>query len=170
METKDIIIENYDAKKYQDAIKNFDCGNFNLNNFLKFADEIGTTFLFVESATGAVVGYISFACGGLKLDKYVSPAIEVKLFAVDKKYQSKIDKESNRTYAYFYFRSFIEYFRSISRDTIKADYVILHSLDDKSTHFYEKFDFKKFSNKDDQKKVLVGNFEIDCTPMYFAID
>ena len=169
METKDIIIENYNADKYQDAIKNFDCGNFNLNNFLKFADEIGTTFLFIENATDAVVGYISFACGSVKLDKYVSPAIEVKLFAFDKKWQSKIDKESNRTYASVYFDSFIRYFKKVSRDTIKADCVILHSLDDKSTHFYEKFKFEKFENDSDRKKVLVGNFEINCTPMFLEI-
>ena len=168
MNTNDIWVANYNADKYQSAICNFDCGNFNLNNFLKYADDIGTTFLYVVKETKEIAGYISFACGSVKLEKYVTPAIEVKLFAFDKKWQGK-PLINGQTLASVFFDSAIRYFGKISNDTIKADCVILHSLDDKSTHFYEKFNFKKFSNKDDQKKVLVGNFEIDCTPMFLEI-
>ena len=172
------------AKKnsYSKEIKAFDCGNKHFTDFINCADDYGTAYLFVErqdNGNNNLIGFVSYCCGSLKLEGDVCPAVEIKLFAVDKKYQGQ--KIGNKSVAQYIMDSCFMLFNAISVKYIRADYVLLHSTDERATAFYSKIGFKEISNeivvvKDgeiieniDSNKSLSGMFETNCKAMFISI-
>jgi len=169
MDTEDIDILRYNRVKFASEIARFNCGDPRFTLFLKNAKNFGTTFLFVAKETQEIIGFISFCCGSMKRNDAIESAIEIKLFAFDKKWHGKADS-NKQTIADKYLRIFIRYFTRLSAKTIKADCIMLHSVP-RAVRFYEKFGFKKLISSDSTgKKVLVGRFEENCEPMFLMID
>ena len=165
-----IEIVSYDNSEYYTAIEKFNCGHKHFNEFLKSADEFGTTFLFIDKDSKSIVGFMSFCCSNIKIKGKIEPAIEIKLFAIDEKWQGEI--VDGDTLAKRFMKTFIEYFMQISEKTIKADYVVLHSMTKKSTNFYKGLNFIEVETDietGEQEKVRVGAFEKKCAPMFLKL-
>lgn len=89
-------------KEVKNQLKDFDCGNNDLNNYLKcFAYQndksgIGKTFVLFDD--DMVVGFVTLCSASInfedvpktiKLPRYPIPAIKIARLAVDRRYQNK---------------------------------------------------------------------------------
>lgn len=114
-----------------------------------------------------IIAYIAYRCYSINLLKKSKkenfPAIEVYAFAVSKKYQNLFIND-NLTLSHEIFNIMLNQFSEISNNHIKANYIVLHSVE-RAIHFYEKVGFRKAVNCD----VLEDDFHDECVPMIMAI-
>ena len=167
LDIKDVCIVRYDKEKYKESMKSFDCGSPTFNAFIYIACHYGTTFLIVRESTDEIVGFLSFCASSIKYEQKVFPAIELKLFAIDKKWHGY--KIGDETIAQIFLELFLNHFREISKTVIKADYIILFSLDQRSRRFYNRANFIEVGSTISEKSVMKGCFENNCIPMFLRI-
>ena len=127
-------------------LETFDCGNDELNNYLKkyasFNDyrNISKTFVSMDGET--VTGFVTLCTASLefkelpknynKLPKYPIPAVRIARLAVDKKYQRKGIGKTLMGYA---FKKII-----LASLSVGIKFVIVDAKE-KAKSFYEKFGF-----------------------------
>ena len=173
----DIECMNYEKDDLRNRIRDFNCGNNELNKFLKEADlHCVTTKVFVESSSKKIIGFCSFCCSCVltKSDTTIEkfPAIEIKIFAIDESYHGKEftqyphrNRRKNMTIADYVLRSMIIYFDELSQNTISAKFIVLESTK-KAMHFYSKNAFECFP---DTTSILRDEFGRGCVPMFRTI-
>lgn len=159
-----ISIVDYDKKLYREAIEGFDCNVDTLNVLLKEckSHHCSAKLLMFGNHIG---GYCAYRCYSIKIDGDIYPAVEIRGFAIDKRYQgTKID--SKQTVATGFMQEMIAIFKEISENTIRAKYVCLHSIDEpKVLKFYEKVGFQQLQ----EAQVLEDDFNDRCIPHFMSI-
>lgn len=138
----EVILSDYDR---------FDCGNEVLNNYLYasgYSDPDAVTYVVINENKHDIVAYFSLSCGAVyhkiyenRIEHY--PAVEIKNFAVDTKYQHMEDDDGD-TLAL----TILEYIKynlimDFTESVCGASRIILYSVPD-AVNFYKKAGFKAF--------------------------
>lgn len=142
------------------SFSDFDCGNENLNSFLKnYASQnekknISSTYLFVRSNDNnesLVIGYYAISTGELglnslslkekkKLPRYPVPIIRIVRLAIDLKFQKRgLGKQ-------LLFAALLKTYELSREVGIYA--VIVDAIDEEARSFYLKYNFKQFEDND----------------------
>lgn len=163
----DIEIVSYDKKKYLELIENFDCADCQMNKLLKEINSHHcTTKLLIWN--NEIIAYIAYRCYSINLWKNNRrenfPAIEVHGYAVSKKYHGMLFKDK-LTLSHFFFNIMIRYFSKIAKQTIKACFIVLHSVE-KAVNFYKKIGFQEARNCE----LLSDKFNDNCIPMIMSLE
>lgn len=178
-----MMIENIRYIKYSSSFKKdnyvkmaqFNCGDHNINKlFFKQTDKLhSTTYIFSDSNIGKIVSFLSFCTGAIQMHTkkglLVLPAVELKLFGVDKDYQKEYisSEDLKLKYSEFTFLWLIKYIQKVVKPVVNVEYLILHSVPKKHTlKFYEKMGMKYFT---ENETVHSSDFSQDCIPMYLKI-
>ena len=138
-------------KEVRDQLKDFDCGNDDLNVYLKcFAYQndkngIGKTFVLFDN--NQLVGFMTLCSAsinfeeapkGLNLPKYPIPAIKIARLAVDKRFQGK-------GYGKELLRHSLDKIATLST-FIGVRFVVVDAKEE-SKAFYERYGFTPLPNK-----------------------
>lgn len=154
--------------------RSFDCGNETLNDYLKIDakdDAHSTVFMIIDKDVQSVIGYYSLRCSGFVINCNnhftIYPAVEIKMFAIDEKYQhtsiSDIAEEGTLSDAILAY--VISEIYDFTNNYCGADKVILYSVP-KAVDFYSKNGFKAFEEfmLKSESRFLDG-----CIPMYLDL-
>lgn len=153
----------------------FNCGDRDINKlFCKKTDKLhSTTYIFSDSDTGKIISFVSFCTGAIQMHTkkglLALPAVELKLFGVDKEYQQKYiySDDMKLKYSEFTFLWLINYIQRIVKPVVNVEYLILHSVPNRKTlKFYEKMGMKYFT---ENENVHNSDFSKGCIPMYLEI-
>lgn len=168
-------IEKLDYAKHNGIIKDFDCGNDVLNEYLKteaYFDYDAVTHITVDKLDNCL-GFFSLSCSGLYLNdsrvNHIFPAVELKCFAIDRKYQGKYNCENSikSTYAELMLSKVIfDFIYDFTENLCGASRIILYSVP-KAVNFYRRADFDFFENMFlyDESSYLDG-----CIPMIYNFE
>lgn len=151
----------------------FDCGNVFINNFLynhSLDENISKTFLLIQNDK-IVIGFFSLCCSCLlekNNDIYTTenPAIEIKMFAIDKNYHDTIIEEYGHTYAHFMLLQCLNLIEKISSNYVGASCCVLTATDDGYPLYKNVGGFEEL---EDDYMVPDSNNEKHQTQMYRAI-
>lgn len=155
-------VVNYNKKKYLRSIEAFECKENNLNILLKELERhyCSAKLLINEDV---IIAYCAYRCYSVSIEEDIFPAIEVRGFAVDKKYGGVLT--NGKTIAMGFFDIMRNEFSSISEKTIKAKYICLHAINhEKVINFYKKIGFEELTGK-----VLEDEFNKDCKAMFIKV-
>ncbi len=153
----------------------FNCGNDDINQlFSKKTDKLhSTTYIFLDTETGKIISFVSFCAGAIQMKTknglLALPAVELKLFGVDKKYQHQClnSEDMKIKYSEFTFIWLINYIRKVIQPVMNVEYLILHSVPNKKTlKFYENMGMNYFTENENIHK---SDFSNGCIPMYLKI-
>ncbi len=161
----------------QCALGDFSCGNEYLDKYLKvdsIKDENVVTYLFTDDDNKKIMGYCSLTCSGIHYElegvRQTLPAIEIKYFAIDSRYQKLRFDDIDDDGAHFYLSDkllcdMIQICQTISCEVLGASYVVLYSVPD-AVHFYKRNCFHSYNEymKEDNIRLLDG-----CTAMYLEL-
>lgn len=172
-----VVIRDYDKKKFSPQLFAFDCGDDNINHFLIDAARhtCTTKLIFVHDKLAAFVSYncssferiVDIDCG--EAIKENEPAIEIKVYAVDKEFQHnnymvEIDGKQEK-FSHFIFNVFMMHLQKIAHNVIAASHFIVFSKKERSS-FLEQLGFRTLTS---EMHAHVNRFERDCTPMFATI-
>ena len=157
----------------KESVQSFNCGNEVINDYLKNKacdDTQAVTFIVKDMDSSEVICYYSLSCSGLILEHghankiTVYPAVEIKMFAIDEKYQhlpySEDADEGNLSDMLF--SDVISYIYDFTDNQCGADKIILYSVPD-ARSFYIRNGFCEFR---EFMKPSESWFTDDCEPMY----
>ena len=167
-------------KKYLNKLKKFDCTDNKINKFFQkhaIDDDESVTHLYINKNNNDIIACVSLSCSGIILDidnySYIYPAVEIKMFAVDKKYQGKpFSNGSDKTLSDVIFNNVLfDVIDSFTENYCGATHVILYSKI-KAVHFYQKHNFHSFKEYlvDDKSYSLKRNDSYtvsECIPLFF---
>ena len=155
----------------------FRCGQDYIDHYfstkmLKDDDAVSYCF-WTDDKKQELVGIASLSCSGIivkSLESYnISPAIEVKIFAVDEKYQHQVFPDADEDnghwsdYCWYYLLSEIIY--SIAESVCGAKHVVLYSLPD-AVSFYRRNGLQTFA----ELMTKPSNMLIEgCIPMFLNL-
>lgn len=159
-----------------DITKDFNCGNEIINNYLHskaLTDKKAKTFIVINTENNEVICYYSLCCSGFvtsSKNKFtIYPAVEIKMFAIDEKYQhmkySDDVYEDNLNLSDMLFAEVISFIYDFTDNFCGADEVILYSVPD-AENFYLRNGFKRFENFMLESSEL---FTDGCIPMYMNL-
>ena len=141
---------------FRDKIEAYNSGISRYNEVLKKNSPRRdvTTFLFIDTRNGQIIGYLAYCCSLLSVGRDIHPAIEIKTFAVDEKYRhnariiQKLDDTEHKCTS-FIFSIGIELLTCIGNTILSADYIFLKSENHpKVKNFYRDNDFVEFATTD----------------------
>lgn len=153
----------------------FNCGNEYIDNYYKenkiFLDNDAVTYCFwTDESKRALVGIASLSCSGIiiksKTQFYLEPAIEIKIFAVDEKYQHVTfpDEETNENWSDYCLFYLFEIIDDICTHC-GAAHIVLYSVK-QAEGFYKRHHFERFKELMERP----SNREIDgCIPMFINL-
>lgn len=128
-------------------IASFDCKNRNINDlFRKSLDKLHTTtYFFIDNSEGEkIIAFISFCASSIQIKQngiHALPAVELKLFAVDKAYQNRKFEMNGKEYKYseLAFEWLLSYMKNVIKPVLHIEYLVLYSVPNTNTvKFYEK--------------------------------
>lgn len=153
----------------------FNCGDESINRiFRKDTDKLHTTtYIFTSPESGRIISFVSFCASSIQIRNkkglFSLPAVELKLFGVDKAYQHQSILLDNREikYSEFAFLWLISYLTREVKPLINIEYLILHSVPNENTlKFYEKMGMQRI---DENQNVHDSDFSEGCIPMYLKL-
>lgn len=162
------------TKDYITLVQKFNCGNEVINNYLKnnaYNDSKATTFIVLDTKLNEIICYYSLNCSGFVIDNgnnfTIYPAVEIKMFAIDEKYQHMPYSESieDGNLSDMLFSEVIGFIYSFTDNFCGADKVILYSVPEAES-FYIRNGFKRFESFMLQSTSL---FLDGCIPMYLNL-
>jgi GNAT superfamily N-acetyltransferase len=169
-ETPNIKIVLYDKRSTRIFARTFDCGNSTLNSYLKkyaYKDNESVTYIIFNNSVS--IGYYTLTCYGIvkknDLGIEITPAVQIKFFALDKNYQGELYPGKNLKYSELLFSHVLEQISESAHKEFGAGYIILYSVPD-AVNFYKKFGFVETPNEfivSEQKK------KEGCIPMWAKI-
>lgn len=173
----DLINFNDDNLEQKYDIKNFKCTNENIDDYLynsalkDFNDGLTVTKLFINKKNKDIVAYFSLCSSAIvykimgKL--HYEPAIEIKMFAVNEKYQHMkySEDEEELTLSDMILSMVIGEIRDIGEKYCGVKSVILYSVPEAYNFYDRNFfeDFNEYMVKDQ------GCFTNDCKAMYMIL-
>lgn len=154
----------------------FSCGNTVMDNFFKYTaiDSIlDSAYAFIDYERNSLAAAASIACSSLQVvdngSYYDSvPAVEIKYFAVDSRYQ-QLRFSADRDEGYFsdaVLSALIGFIYKFTDDYCAATHILLYSTP-AAVHVYERNGFVKL----DESGIMVrhNRFLDGCTPMMFVL-
>lgn len=164
------------TESQKDIVQTFNCGNEVINEYLKTKacdDPQTVTFIVKDQENDMVICYYSLSCSGLILEHghankiTVYPAVEIKMFAIDEKYQhlpySEDADEGNLSDMLF--SDIISYIYDFTDNQCGADKIILYSVPN-AKNFYQRNGFCEFQ---EFMKPSTSWFTDGCIPMYMDL-
>lgn len=167
----------YSVAKQEDLMGvSFCCGqefidSYFSNKMLKDDDAVSYCF-WTDDKKQELVGIASLSCSGIIVKSRerfnITPAIEVKIFAVDEKYQHKVfpevdeDKEHWSDYCWYYL---LEIIWKIATSSCGASHVVLYSVPD-AVSFYKRHGLQDFVSLMTQPSNM---FIEGCVPMFLNL-
>lgn len=154
----------------------FNCGQEVINSYFEeklLTDNDAVSYCFwADDQKQELVGIASLSCSGIIIQSYnhfnITPAIEVKIFAVDEKYQHQPFPDDDcgsshwSDYCLYYL---IEKITEIAENSCGASHVVLYSVPE-AVSFYERNGFHTFVG--DMEKP--SNVFVDgCIPMFLNL-
>ena len=154
----------------------FNCGSEYIDRYFReelLNDDDAVSYCFWANAEKQeLVGIASLSCSGIIIrsaSSYnITPAVEVKIFAVDERYQHTIfpgaDEDAGHwsDYCWYYL---MEIVYGITDKHCGAGHIVLYSVPDAVT-FYKRHDFKAFA----ELMAMPSNMVIDgCIPMFLNL-
>ncbi|MBR6836695.1 MAG: hypothetical protein IKM72_11940 [Oscillospiraceae bacterium] len=154
----------------------FDCGNETMNKYLKeksYEDTKATTFIIKNNDDNTVICYYSLCCSGLVINTNdgnlfsMYPAVEIKMFAVDEKYQHipYYNEPDTCSLSDMLFYDVIGHINEFTENECAADKIILYAVP-KAESFYSRNMFKKF---EEYMKPASSWFTDECIPMFMSL-
>jgi hypothetical protein len=157
--------------------KNFKCGNKEIDKYLKekaLQDmECGNTVtkIIVNKQNNDIIGYYSICCTSIIMEtykhRYFSPAVEIKMFALDENYQGIIFscEDEEDMFSDHIFCEIIKKIVEITELYVGARTIMLYSVP-KAINFYKRNWFETFENYmlTDDNLYIKG-----CMPMYLEL-
>lgn len=173
---KDIPIEvDLFSSKFTHLLDFFDCGNDTINNYLKKAEAIcnegqGVTRVVIDAGQNKIIGFYTLACSsllyGFNDEIRGLPAVEIRMFAVDRNYQDlPYTEDDNIVVSDFILDNVIKDINDMSTETIGAAFIVLYAVPS-SVEFYKRSGFKELK---DFMKPMRDSFTEGCIPMYFKL-
>lgn len=166
-------------RSHRELAKRFKCGNVYIDWFIHTIackDKETVTYAAIDVKNELIISIMTLVASGIytnpsKLsmrEKIVIPAIEIRNFATDVRYQklSYSNDYNDNTLSYQIFNKYMKDILEMSKNVIGIKKVILYSVD-KAIPFYKKSrfkDFKKFMVRSDARSIR------GCTPMYFNLN
>ncbi|MBR6923228.1 MAG: hypothetical protein IKH50_01685 [Oscillospiraceae bacterium] len=164
------------TEEEKDTAQSFNCGNEVIDNYLKtkaYKDPQAVTFIVKDVNEDSLICYYSLSCSGLALDHGIGgkitiyPAVEIKMFAIDEKYQhtqfSEDPEEGNLSDYLFY--DVISHIFKFTDEQCGADKIVLYSVPE-ALNFYSRNGFSTF---EDYMKPSSDWFTDGCIPMYLDL-
>lgn len=165
--------------KYLAYLNDFSCGNVEIDNKLResLEDSQIVSFLVFDgdpddtSNNAKLVGVYSLSCSGFiyrfNEKMYIYPAVEIKYFAIDKRYQDRpfSDDPDDGCISNMILYKVIAQVFDFTENYCGADKIILYSTPN-AVEFYKKAgfeDFKEYMLKSSDR------FLNGCTPMYLNL-
>lgn len=157
-------------------IKSFHSGNDVLDKYFKqeaIKDTTSKTFLILDTLDNIeeIVGLYTLCCSGYIIEShdkyYIYPAVEIKYFAMNDKYQDILfSNEQDDCLSGCILSVIIGYIMNFTENYCGANKIILYSVPN-AVNFYKRSGFKPFENY-----MLKSNerYLEDCTPMYFDLN
>lgn len=157
-------------------LKNFDCGNEEINNHIQRYSSFSQSerfFLMVDVDKDKAICVYSLKStaiirtqGKRAKRAYYDPAIEIAIFAVDVEYQDiKCNFGETNGYLSDYFLCYVlSKISSINRNNCAVQFIMLFSTKD-AVHFYKRNQFREFTPYMRNKSPYIRY----CTPMYLPV-
>ena len=157
---------------HDEVVSGFDCGNEEINYYLKekaYIDYDCVTHLILSDDSQICMGYFSLSCAAVYMNDgykiHTKPAVEIKYFAIDKKYQGV--KLNDNTYANIILNKVIgDIIFGFTEDVCGASRIILYSTP-LAVNFYRKAHFVEF---DDSFFIDQSSYLDECIPMIYYYD
>lgn len=167
--------EEYDIDKFH-----CDDENINIEEYLKYSalddysKNISVTKLIINVDNKDVIGFYSISTTALAFEicgqRNQLPSMEIKFFAIDKKYQSMKYDESNDSeglnkLSNMIFFDILDLIRNLSEEVCGIHNIVLYSVP-KAYKFYRRHgfkDFEEFMIRDQASYIQ------DCVPMYMKL-
>lgn len=165
------------SNKYLSLIKNFSCDNKEIDNYLQnkamqdneFGN--GVTKLFLNESETEVIAYYTLNCCSMVIEQYhknyFAPAVEIKMFAVNKKYQklSYSEKKEDGVFSDFILCKIISEINNFTEYQCGANRIVLYAVKN-ALEFYGDIGFEDFTDimKKDNDLYLD-----ECTPMFLNL-
>lgn len=160
----------------KELTQHFDCGNEIMNKYLNeksFDDSKATTFIIKNNDDNTVICYYSLSCSGLVINTNggdlftMYPAVEIKMFAVDEKYQHipYYNEPDTCSLSDMLLYDVISHINDFTENECGADKIILYSVP-KAESFYSRNMFSRF---EDFMKPASDWFTAECVPMFMTL-
>lgn len=167
-------------KNHLDKIKIFTCGNDEIDEYLRkkaFEDlesGDGTTKVVIDTIHNKIIAYYTLCCSAIVANqynkKYYSPAVEIKMFALNQEYQKlKIEFSEDEDYeenlSDLILANVIKEVYEFTEDSCAARNIILYSVE-KAKSFYKRNSFESF---EDYMETSDSKYLNGCTPMFYGL-
>ena len=158
-------VANYFIDTEHESIADFDSGFSVFNDYLKQKSDSAVMHYIVEVETDVLIAYFSLlssaAIGGELSNIDVVPAIELKMFALDKRFQKK-------GIAAILLESVVKVIERYALECVGANIILLYSVPvDAVVNLYDKCGFRQASGIFVTYK---SPFNQGCIPMYKILD
>lgn len=164
------------AKQKDLAGISFSCGQPYIDRYFEtdmFRDTSAVPYCFwTDDSKQELVGIAALSCSGIIIksaDQFnITPAIEVKIFAVDEKYQHiKFPQadEDNGHWSDYCWNYLLSQIYTISDEICGAEHVVLYSVPE-AVSFYKRHSLQSFT----ELMTMPSNYPVSgCTPMFLNL-
>lgn len=149
----------------------FDCGNEYINHYIKRVavnDVDSTSFAYIDNEKNRAVCVYSLCCSGIVANQYnklyIYPAVEIKIFALDKEYQHKKANNTEDTYGDIFLAYVINSIGEFTDNYCGAGRIVLYAVPEYE-NFYKRNFFKNFQDFMSPDESMVNE---DCVPMFYV--
>lgn len=157
----------------RELLKNFDCENEVINDYFadKEEDDNDTvSFAFIDEEKKTLVALSSLSCSSIIMESgkklHLFPAVEIKMFAVNKEYQHKpVFPEDDQHWSSYCLDKIIFHIRKFTNMYCGASRIVLYSVP-KAESFYLRTGFRKFL---EFMRPQDKSFLEDCIPMFMVL-
>lgn len=154
-------------------LKNFDCENEVINDYFtnkEQDDNDAVSFAFVDEEKKTLIALSSLSCSSIIMESgnklHLLPAVEIKMFAVNKEYQHKsVFSEDDLHWSSYCLDRIIFHIREFTDTHCGASRIVLYSVP-KAESFYLRTGFSKFL---EFMRPQDKSFLEDCIPMFMVL-
>lgn len=158
-------------KNYQKSLVNFDCESPEINKYFreKALDDFDAVPFVFTNEDGSIVAMASLSCSSIVVESHnkliLYPAVEIKMFAVNKSFQHKECPGYGANWSTYCLDTLIGHIYAFTDNHCGASRIVLYSVPD-AIGFYEKNGFKHFEDlmRPQDKQYLKG-----CAPLYMPL-
>lgn len=165
--------------KTQKYCNDFDCGNEYINAFVRDTNSESTdrvSYIYVDNRIKKAACVYSLACSSIILQSAANitliPAVEIKIFALDRNFQHKSygvyersKDDEDLTYGDVFLSNAISSIVDFTTNICGSEYIVLYSVPE-AEHFYKRNYFENFDNFMSPDQTIVNE---DCIPMFYVL-
>lgn len=165
------------GRDYRSVAERFKCDNQYIDDFvrnLSWKDKETVTYAVIDKGENRIVSVMTLVASGIytvhtinsRRPNIVLPAVEIRNFATDVRYQKiPMSEEVQTTLSKMIFSKYLRDILEMSRNVIGINKIVLYSVDE-AINFYSSFGFKGFKKymARSEARTVKG-----CTPMYMNV-